>query len=141
MKKQIFNTLLAAFFAIFAITVSAADTSERRAQAQQQIEEIKTRLNLTEEQKARVTPIFEKSMKKRQSILKRYGIDLENREANSGKEIGFRTARKLKKEMEEARAKTLTELQSVLTDVQLTEYKKIQEEMRSQMRSRLMSTR
>lgn len=126
---------------VFAITVSAADTSEIRTKAEQQIEEITARLNLTEEQKEQVTPIFEKSMKKRQSIFKSYGVNLENRDANSGKKMGFRKIRKMKKEMDNVHANTLTELKRVLTDVQLTEYKIIQKEMKSQMRSRIMFAR
>ena len=141
MKKLLLNILLASFVTAFAMTVNADDTLERSAQAEQQIEAIKARLNLTEEQKQQVAPILENSMERRQSILKNYGIDLENHEAKSGKKMGFRTARKLKKEMDEARSKTLTELKSVLTDVQLTEYKKIQEEMSRKRRSRMKSAR
>lgn len=141
MKKQILNILLASFFTIFATNVSAADTSERRAQSEQQIEEIKARLNLTEKQKEQVTPIFKKSMEKRQSILKNYGIDLENQKIKSGQKMGFREARNLKNEMDEVRSHTLTELKTVLTDEQLVEYEEIQGEIASKIRSRIKSAR
>lgn len=141
MKKRVLNILLASFFTVFAVTASAGDGSEKHTQAEQPIEEIKARLNLTEEQKEQVTPIFKKSMEKRQSTLKSYGIDLENQKTKSGQKIGFREARKLKNEMDEVRSHTLTELKTVLTDEQLVEYEEIQEEIASKIRSRIRAAR
>lgn len=141
MNKLFFKILLTSFFTIFAMNVSAADTSERLAQADQQIEEIKLRLNLTEKQTQQVTPILEKSMKKREETLKNYGIDLENHTAKPSRKMGFREAFQLKNEMGEIRSQTLTELENVLTEEQLDEYETIQEEIASKIRSKIRARR
>lgn len=141
MTQRTLNILLACFFSVFAITVSASDILDRLAKAKQQVEQIKTRLNLTDKQKEQVTPIFETNMSKRQTILSDYGIDLDSYEIKSGEKLGFRKARKLKSEMEELREQTLTELEKVLTDEQLAEYEEIQEEIASKIRSRVRASR
>lgn len=141
MTQRTLNILLACFFSVFAITVSASDISDRLAKAKQQVEQIKTRLNLTDKQKEQVTPIFETNMSKRQTILSDYGIALDSYEIKSGEKLGFRKARKLKSEMEELREQTLTELEKVLTDEQLAEYEEIQEEIASKIRSRVRASR
>ena len=141
MTKRPLNVLLACFFSVFAITVSASDISDRLAKASQQVEQIKTRLNLTDKQKEQVTPIFETNMSKRQTILSDYGIDLDSYEIKSGEKLGFRKARKLKSEMEELREQTKTQLENVLTDEQLAEYEEIQEEIASKIRSRVRASR
>lgn len=141
MTQRTLNILLACFFSVFAITVSASDISDRLAKAKQQVEQIKTRLNLTDKQKEQVTPIFETNMSKRQTILSDYGIALDSYKIKSGEKLGFRKARKLKSEMEELREQTLTELEKVLTDEQLAEYEEIQEEIASKIRSRVRASR
>lgn len=92
MTKRPLNVLLACFFSVFAITVSASDISDGIAKVKQQVEQIKTRLNLTDKQKEQVTPIFENSMSKRQAILSDYGIDLDSYKIKSGEKLGFRKA-------------------------------------------------
>ena len=141
MTQRTLNILLACFFSVFAITVSASDILDRLAKAKQQVEQIKTRLNLTDKQKEQVTPIFETNMSKRQTILSDYGIDLDSYEIKSGEKLGFRKARKLKSEMEELREQTKTQLENVLTDEQLAEYEEIQEEIASKIRSRVRASR
>lgn len=140
MTKRI-NVLLACFFSFFVNTVSASDIPDRFAIAKQQVEQINTRLNLTDKQKEQVTPIFENSTSKRQAILSDYGIDLDSYEIKSGEKLGFRKARKLKNEMEELREQTITQLETVLTDEQLAEYEEIQEEISSKILSRVRASR
>lgn len=141
MTNRLLNILLVCFFSVFAFTVNASDISTEVAEVKQQVEQIKTRLNLTDKQKEQVTPIFEGSMSKRQAILSDYGIDLDSYEIKSGENLGFRKALKLKNEMEELREQTLTELETVLTDEQLAEYEEIQEEIASKIRSRVRASR
>lgn len=141
MTNRLLNVLLVCFFSVFAFTVNASDISTEVAEVKQQVEQIKTRLNLTGKQKEQATPIFESSMSKRQAILSDYGIDLDSYEIKSGEKLGFRKARKLKNEMEELREQTLTELETVLTDEQLAKYEEIQEEIASKIRSRVKASR
>lgn len=141
MTNRLLNILLVCFFSVFAFTVNASDISTEVAEVKQQVEQIKTRLNLTGKQKEQATPIFESSMSKRQAILSDYGIDLDSYEIKSGEKLGFRKARKLKNEMEELREQTLTELETVLTDEQLAKYEEIQEEIASKIRSRVKASR
>jgi len=141
MTNRLLNILLVCFFSVFAFTVNASDISTEVAEVKRQVEQIKTRLNLTDKQKEQVTPIFEGSMSKRQAILSDYGIDLDSYEIKSGENLGFRKALKLKNEMEELREQTLTELETVLTDEQLAEYEEIQEEIASKIRSRVRASR
>ncbi len=141
MTNRLLNVLLVCFFSVFAFTVNARDISTEVAEAKQQVEQIKTRLNLTDKQKEQVTPIFESSMSKRQAILSDYGIDLDSYEIKSGEKLGFRKARKLKHEMEELREQTITQLETVLTDEQLAEYEENQKEIASKIRSRVRASR
>lgn len=141
MTNRVLNLLLVCCFSVFAFTVNASDISDRLAKAKQQVEQIKTRLNLTDKQKEQVTPIFENSMSERQAILGDHGIDLDSYEIKRGEKLGFREARKLKNEMEELREQTLTELEGVLTDEQLTEYEQIQEELAAKIRSQIRAER
>ncbi len=141
MTNRLLNVLLVCFFCVFAFTVSASDITDRLSKAKQQVEQIKTRLNLTDKQEELVTPILESSMSNRKAILNEYGIDLDSYEIKLGENFGFRKARKLKNEMEELREQTLTKLKSVLTDEQLAEYEDIQEEISSKIRSRIRAAR
>ena len=141
MTNRLSNVLLVCFFSVFAFTVNASDTSTEVAQAKQQVEQIKTRLKLTDEQNEKVAPIIESSMSNRKAILNEYGIDLGSDEIKSVEKLGFRKARKLKKQMEELRQRTRTKLESVLTNEQLAEYEDIQEEISSKIRSRIRAAR
>ena len=140
MTHHLLNILLVCFFCVFAFTVSASDITDRLDKAKQQVEQIKTRLNLTDKQEELVTPIIESSMSNRKAILNEYGIDLDSLEIKSGEKLGLRKARKLKNEMKELREQTLTELESVLTAEQLAEYEDILEEIASKIRSRIRAS-
>ena len=141
MTNRLLNVLLVCFFCVFAFTVNASDISIEVAQAKQQVEQIKTRLKLTDKQKEKVGPIIEISISNRKAILSEYGIDLGSDDIKSVEKLGFLKARKLKKQMEELRQRTLTKLESVLTNEQLAEYEDIQEEISSKIRSRIRAAR
>ena len=100
---------------------------------------IKDRLNLTEEQSEKFEPIILYQWEKRMAVMKKHGI---SRESNlSKKKIGFRQLREIKKDMDKINKEIEKKLIKVLNKDQLVEYKKIQEENRSEMRARLRGNR
>jgi hypothetical protein len=80
-------------------------------------------------------PIFLDIFQKRQSIMKKNGVDLKSR--SSGERIGMKQLRSIKKEMDKLNKQTMKQLEKVLSKEQLNEFKKFQEEQRSEMRNRL----
>ena len=100
---------------------------------------IKDRLNLTEEQSKKFEPIILYQWEKRMAVMKKHGI---SRESNlSKKKIGFRQLREIKKDMDKINKEIEKKLIKVLSNDQLVEYKKIQEENRIEMRARLRGNR
>ena len=100
---------------------------------------IKDRLNLTEEQSEEFEPIILYQWEKRMAVMKKHGI---SRESNlSKKKIGFRQLREIKKDMDKINKEIEKKLIKVLSNDQLVEYKKIQEENRIEMRARLKENR
>ena len=93
------------------------------------------RLNFTDNQNDQLIPIFLDIFQKRQSIMKKNGVDLKSR--SSGERIGIKQLRSIKKEMDKLNKQTMEQLEKVLSKVQLNEYKKFQEEQRDEMRNRL----
>lgn len=96
---------------------------------------IKVRLNLTDEQAEKFEPIFLDNKEKRLGVMKKYGIKRDS--ASFGEKIGLRQLRAIKKDMDKINKQTENQLADVLSKEQLDEYKKIQEEQRIEMRSRL----
>ena len=116
----------------------AAD--EQRPDPEQRIEQMATRLDLTDEQIDQVTPVLQDSMERQRSILSSYGIDLDSPDAQPGK-LGMRKARAMRKELDAVRTDTLDELELILSDEQLAEFERIQEERRTEMRERIRGGR
>ena len=100
---------------------------------------IKDRLNLTEEQSEKFEPIILYQWEKRMAVMKKHGISLESN--LSKKKIGFRQLREIKKDMDKINKEIEKKLIKVLSNDQLVEYKKIQEENRIEMRARLKENR
>ena len=100
---------------------------------------IKDRLNLTEEQSEKFEPIILYQWEKRMAVMKKHGISLESN--LSKKKIGFRQLREIKKDMDKINKEIEKKLIKVLSNDQLVEYKKIQEENRIEMRARLRGNR
>ena len=94
-----------------------------------------SRLNFSDKQNDQLIPIFLDIFQKRQSIMKKNGVDLKSR--SSGERIGIKQLRSIKKEMDKLNKQTMKQLEKVLSKVQLNEYKKFQEEQRAEMRNRL----
>ncbi len=77
---------------------------------------MKERLNLTKEQEEKIRPVIDASMEKKQNIFKKHG---EQKRENM---------RTLEKDIKALDRDTGKQLGSVLTEKQLKEYQKIQEE-------------
>ena len=93
------------------------------------------RLKPTDNQNDQLMPIFLDIFQKRQSIMKKNGVDLKSR--SSGERIGMKQLRSIKKEMDKLNKQTIKQLEKVLSKEQLNEFKKFQEEQRAEMRNRL----
>ncbi len=94
-----------------------------------------SRLKLTDNQNDQLMPIFLDIFQKRQSIMKKNGVDIKSH--SSGERIGMKQLRSIKKEMDKLNKQTMKQLEKILSKVQLNEYKKFQEEQRDEMRNRL----
>ncbi len=94
-----------------------------------------SRLNFSDKQNDQLIPIFLDIFQKRQSIMKKNGVDIKSR--SSGERIGMKQLRSIKKEMDKLNKQTMKQLEKVLSKEQLNEFKKFQEEQRDEMRNRL----
>jgi Spy/CpxP family protein refolding chaperone len=89
------------------------------------ISEMKERLNLTEEQAVQFHPIMEEYIEKRLALVQKCG----------GKDLGG--MRSLRNEMQELREKTEKQLETILTETQMEEFRKMQDEQRKKMRDKI----
>ena len=105
-------------------------------QAAAQLEEARTRLAMTEEQRTLAEPILRSGVERRMAILRTYGlVDADGR--RTGARPKMREARKLRGELDDVRDDTVRRLERVLTKAQIEEYKKLQSEMRDAARERI----
>ena len=124
----------------FSETDSVVGPENASAALEDMFAETKARLDLTDEQVEKVTPILQSSFESRRAILLEYGIDIESRKPPAQK-LGFRKARTLGKELDNVRASTLRELDDILSEEQLSEYVAMQNERKNKMRERLRASR
>ena len=75
------------------------------------------------------------------AVLEKHGIDLENRDSGNQKKLGFREARKLRKDLDVVRESTLDQVEGILSEEQFAEYKKIQDERKKKMREMIKERR
>ncbi|MEL7489823.1 MAG: Spy/CpxP family protein refolding chaperone [Pseudomonadota bacterium] len=111
---------------------SETQREEAAAKMEERIRETAERLDLTEEQKPQVEAILREGIEKRESILKDAGF----KEGERPK-MRPRQMRKLRGDLQEVSEETTEKLSAVLTDEQMTEYAKIQDERREEMRVRI----
>lgn len=130
MTRIVFPALLLAGFLAWADEPNLSQLGAR-------LDEAKARLALTEEQLAQVKPIIEEHVKTQLAVLDKYGIDIEARDDR--KQLGFRKRRALRKDLENNKDKTVEKLAGILSAAQLAEFKKIQAEVRDQLRKALRS--
>jgi hypothetical protein len=110
--------------------------SEREDLVEERLAEAKARLELSDEQLEQMRPVIEEAVEAQRSILARYGIDLEA-EGGPENKLGMREARKLRQDISKVRNKTLEQLEEILTEEQLDEFQKLQEENREMMKKRI----
>lgn len=101
--------------------------------------QLKARLNLTDEQTEQLEPILSAHMEKRLAVMNKHGISQDSR--SSGKQMGFRELRAVKRDMDKINKQAEKQLAEVLSKEQLKEYKKIQDEQRGAMRAQLQERR
>lgn len=129
--------LLAAVPALSAPSAQQRHLTEAQiAEIEQRFEEIRERLNLTDEQRTAMEPILRRSFAERIGILEKYGVS-----RNGGERPGFRQLRAMRKELEAAREQTERELSAVLDRGQMAEYRAIQDENRQAVRDRIRERR
>lgn len=109
-------------------------TDEQRARLEARMEEIRSRLDLDEAQKAQLEPVLRKDLETRAEVLRKHGITRE-----SDERPGRREMRAIRQELKSAREATDAEVARILDPQQLAEYRKIQDEARDEMRERLRS--
>ena len=140
------GVLVAAGLAAAALAAAGEDpeagAEDRAAQLEQRIQDARERLSLTDEQAEAIVPILRAGAEKQAAVLKKHGIDLDGRGGGDREaRLGLRKLRQLRREMDTARAETVEKLADVLTGEQVAEYKKIQNENRSEMRKRIRAAR
>jgi hypothetical protein len=130
----------ATLIALFAIGTQAKADDDPASTIQEQMQQTFERLELTDEQIEQVKPVLEESAASRQAILLSYGMDPESRQGSAEKP-GVRKMRAMRKEMHAVRDNTLAELELILSDEQLEEFKRIQGERQAEMRERMRGAR
>ncbi len=135
---RIITTAATAVLMSFSLLVFAQD--DQAAQLEQQIEQLRTRLNLNDEQVAAISPVLKDSIREQRRILSTYGVNLESRDEAAGR-LGIRQARSMRNELQVVREETLGALQPILDKEQLEEFQRIQEERRAEMRERIRGGR
>lgn len=100
-----------------------------------QLEELGAELGLTEEQLARMQPIYLDHVTAQLEILEKHGIEFGA--PQQGRRVGFRKLRQLRRDTDRLNSKTIKRLTPILTGEQLQGYQAIQEEQRNQMRDRI----
>lgn len=132
--------MIATFMILTGLSPLALSEEGSAVEMEQQLAETRARLNLTDAQLDQMVPVIEKSRERQQQILARYGIDLQRRN-DSASRLGLRQARAMRKEMDVVRTDTLNALEGILSEAQLVEFKRIQEERKAEMRKRIRGER
>jgi hypothetical protein len=124
---------------MLASPISTAN-EDRTAELKERMQEAQARLNLSDTQVDQMAPIVERAMQAQKAIMARYGIDPENRDG-AGRQPSLREMRAMSQEMEVVRSDTRAALDPILSDAQMAEFDRMQEERKAQMRERVRSSR
>ncbi|MGD9263278.1 MAG: hypothetical protein PVG88_02950 [Methyloceanibacter sp.] len=128
---HIVTTVMLCILVFFSLSTLAED--DRATQLDQHLEQVNTRLSLTDEQFELMVPVLQNSMEAQQSILSYYGIDLKSHRSPVQK-LGVSKALAMKQELDAIRADTLKAAEDILTEEQFDEFKSLQNERQAQMR-------
>lgn len=136
--NRLFTTTATIFCVAFSLMAFAADNQS--AKLEQQLEQTKARLNLSDEQAEALYPVLKGSMTEQRRILSTYGVSLDNR-ANAASRLSMKQALAMRKELEAVRDETRSALVPILSDQQMDEFQHIQDERRAEMRDRIRGGR
>ncbi|TNE63834.1 MAG: hypothetical protein EP335_08510 [Alphaproteobacteria bacterium] len=131
------TALMAAFLVVAgAMAVQADDgrkvDEDRLAEFMERMEEARARLKLSPEQETQIQPIMQASREKRLAILEKHGFS-----GGAKPALSLRDKIALAKEMKAVREDTEKSLSQYLSDAQMKEYRKIQDENRERMKARM----
>ena len=115
-------------------------SDEQLALVEERIQEARERLNLTDEQTDQVVPILRAGFEALLVVLEEHGIDIENRSGERNRPR-LRQLRRLNRDLEEVRERTVEQLSDVLSDEQIEVYRELQEERRQALRARVLERR
>lgn len=124
---------------VFCLALSSAlcfANETRTAKLEQYVVDAKERLQLSDDQIERIAPVLGESLDRQLGILQRYGISADG-PSQSGRQLGIREARAMKKELDQARSATLASVGKILTKAQLDEFVRMQDERQDAVRSRI----
>lgn len=139
-RRRLFPRILLGALLSIALPAAAADTGqlteEQRARIEARFEEIRERLDLSEEQKALLGPVLRKDFEQRAEVMRKHGVTRESEQRPSRSEM-----RALRRELKAVREATDAEVERILDPGQMAEYRKIREEAQDEMRARARSRR
>lgn len=129
--------MLKKFLLALMLSITALAANAQTPDLEQQISDLKERLALSDSQAEQVRPVLEQSITLRREILKKYGIDAENRDRASFKKLSFRDKRMLGGELKDAKQATQEKLGVILSEEQLKTYEEIQRERKENLREHM----
>lgn len=109
-------------------------SEEQQARVETRIEEVRRRLELSDEQRAEVESLLRRDFERRVEVLQRHGMTRESDQRPSRQ--AMRAARR---DLQAVREETDAQLERILDDRQLEEYRNIRQEAQEDMRERLRS--
>jgi hypothetical protein len=135
---RILTTMM--FFCLVIFSPLTLAETDQAAQLEQRLEQAKARLGLTDDQLEQMAPVLQETMDAQQRILTSYGIDLEGQD-DPAQTLGIRKAMAMKRELDVVRADMLAAVEGILTNEQFDEFKRLQSERQSEMRTRIRGQR
>ena len=127
--RHIIRLIILSLVGFPAWAIAQAD-SAGIAEFQDQMHQMAERLDLTESQRAELEPILQAQFEQTRALLERHGLD--RRPASPP---GRRQLLALSRDLRPLRERTDRQVEAILSDEQMTEYRDIQRERRDRMRA------
>ena len=134
MMLMSFALLLVAAGAAAAEPTGQVLREEQQARLEARIEEALERLALSDEQRVQFEALLRRDFERRVEVLQRHGMTREAEERPDR-----RVMRAVRSDLQAVREQTDAELERILDDRQLEEYRRIRQEAQEDMRERLRS--
>lgn len=132
MLKAILSGVIFVSASIASPVVAQMDGEAAAEQMAERAQSTATRLGVSDEQRPQVEAILATGAEKRASIMKSFGFD-----DDATPELKRREKRDLRDQLKELSEDTTQKLAAVLTEDQMAEYAKFQEEQSAEIRARL----